>query len=110
MDKFSEATTSEHQFKQNTNKADLLPLTPMHKLGPKHLQEIPGFTDLENKLMVARREEWEKEIVWDRYVHTSIFKMDNQQGPIVYHRELCCYVVAWMEGSLGKNGYTCMYG
>ena len=21
--------------------------------------------------------------VWDRYVHTAIFKMDNQQGPTI---------------------------
>ena len=25
----------------------------------------------------------EKKEVWDRQVHTAIFKMDNQQGPIV---------------------------
>ena len=24
-----------------------------------------------------------KKEVWDRQVHTAIFKMDNQQGPIV---------------------------
>ena len=26
---------------------------------------------------------------WDRHVHTAIFKMGNQQGPTVQHRELC---------------------
>ena len=25
----------------------------------------------------------------DRHVYTAIFKMDNQQGPTVLHRELC---------------------
>ena len=24
-----------------------------------------------------------------RHVHTAMFKMDNQQGPTVQHRELC---------------------
>ena len=23
--------------------------------------------------------------VWDRHVHTAVFRMDDQQGPIVYH-------------------------
>ena len=27
--------------------------------------------------------------VWDRHVHTTVFKIDNQQGPTVQHRELC---------------------
>ena len=26
--------------------------------------------------------------VWDRHVHTATFKIDNQQGPTVQHREL----------------------
>ena len=45
--------------------------------------------------------------VWDRHVHTAIFKMDNQQGPTVQHRVLSN--VMWQngwEGSLGENGYT----
>ena len=31
---------------------------------------------------------WGKE-VWECHVHTVIFKMDNQQGPTVEHKELC---------------------
>ena len=31
--------------------------------------------------------------------------MENQQGPAGQHWELCS-----MEGSLGENGYMCMYG
>ena len=27
--------------------------------------------------------------VYDWHVHTFIFKLDNQQGPAVWHRELC---------------------
>ena len=30
----------------------------------------------------------ESQGVWDGHVH-SIFKMDNQQGPIVQHMKLC---------------------
>ena len=26
---------------------------------------------------------------WDWHVHTTTFKIDNQQGPTVYHKELC---------------------
>ena len=39
-----------------------------------------------------------------------MFYMENQQGPAVQHRGLCsmsCGSLEW-EGSLGKNGYTCM--
>ena len=32
----------------------------------------------------------------------AVFKMDNQQGPTVSHRELCkCYMAAWMGGDFG---------
>ena len=27
--------------------------------------------------------------VWDWHVHTAIFKVDNQQGPTVHHKDLC---------------------
>ena len=27
--------------------------------------------------------------VWNGYAHTALFKMDNQQGPTVQHKELC---------------------
>ena len=26
--------------------------------------------------------------VWDEYIHTTVYKMDNQQGPTVEHEEL----------------------
>ena len=38
--------------------------------------------------------------VWDEHVHTAIFKMDNQQGPTVLHRELCLV----LSGSLHRRG------
>jgi len=36
----------------------------------------------------------------DQYTHTAIFKMDNQQGPTVEHRELC----SALRGSLDGRG------
>ena len=39
---------------------------------------------------------------WGLPVHTAIFKMDNQQGPIVQHRESAqSYVAVWIGGELG---------
>ena len=32
------------------------------------------------------------------HVHTAIFKMDNQQGPIVSHMELCSMLCASLDG------------
>ena len=31
----------------------------------------------------------DSEGVWNRNVQTAVFKMDNQQGPTMEHRELC---------------------
>ena len=45
------------------------------------------------------------------HVHTAVFKMDNQQGPTVRHRELCP-VLTWQPGwewNLRENGYMYMY-
>ena len=33
-----------------------------------------------------------------RPVHTAVFKMDNQQGPTVQHRELCSMLCGSLEG------------
>ena len=38
--------------------------------------------------------------VWDGHGHTALFKMDNQQGPAVQHREFCSVFC----GSLGGRG------
>ena len=51
--------------------------------------------------------------VWDSDVHTAIFKMDNQQGPIVQHMELCSMLCASLDGRgvWGRmDTYTCMAG
>ena len=45
--------------------------------------------------------------VWDQYVHTALFKMDNQQGHTVKHREPLLKVMwqpGW-DGILRENGY-----
>ena len=36
--------------------------------------------------------------VWDGYVHTAIFKMDDQQEPAVQHRELCPMLCGSLDG------------
>ena len=43
------------------------------------------LTDLENKFMVATGEERGGGMVkvWNKYVHITIFKMNNQQIPIL---------------------------
>ena len=42
--------------------------------------------------------------------HTAIFKMDNQQGPIVQHMELCSMLYGSLDGrgTWGKMD-TCIY-
>ena len=37
-------------------------------------------------------------IVWDRHVHTAVFKVDNQQGPTVWHKELCSMLSGSQDG------------
>ena len=36
--------------------------------------------------------------MWDGHVHTALFKMDNQQGLTVYHRELCPVLRGNLDG------------
>ena len=66
------------------------------------------FTVLESELMVVRGSQG----VWDRHIHTAVFKMDKQQGPTVQHKNSAqCYVPAWMERTLGHYGFgICMAG
>ena len=40
----------------------------------------------------------ESEGVWDWHVHTVVFKMNNQQGPTVQHRELCSMLFNNLRG------------
>ena len=45
-------------------------------------------------------------------VRTAIFKMDNQQGPTVYHMELWSMLCDSLDGREfgGENGYVYMDG
>ena len=36
--------------------------------------------------------------VWGQYVHIAMFKMDNQQGPIAQHMELCSMLCGSLDG------------
>ena len=38
--------------------------------------------------------------VWNGHVHTDIFKMYNQQWPIVQHRELCSILYNNLNGKI----------
>ena len=49
-----------------------------------------------NELMVVR--ENDSQGLWDSHVHTAVFKMDNQQRPIVEHMELCSMLCASLDG------------
>ena len=40
----------------------------------------------------------ESQGLWEGYVYTVTFKMDNQQGPIVQHKELCSMLCARLDG------------
>ena len=42
--------------------------------------------------------------VWDGHVHTAIFKIGNQQGPNIQHKELrSIYAATCMEGEFGRE-------
>ena len=42
------------------------------------------LTDMENKLMVTKGKRGRDKIgVWDWHIHTTIYKIDNQQGNAV---------------------------
>ena len=56
--------------------------------------------------------EWGEGIVRDQHAHTAMFKMDNQQGPTVWHTELSSVLCGSLDGvgELRENGYMHMYG
>ena len=58
-------------------------------------------TDSENELIVVRGRTGGRDSrgVWGLHVHTSVFKMDNQQGPTGNSAQ--CYVAAWTGGEFG---------
>ena len=59
------------------------------------------LADLENKLMVTRGRGGggrDRLGVWGGHVHTILFKMVNEQGPTVEHRELCSMFCDSLDG------------
>ena len=50
-----------------------------------YLQNRNRVTDAENKLMVTTGGKWGRDKLgdWDWHIHTTIYKIDNQQGPTV---------------------------
>ena len=60
------------------------------------LQNRKRLTDLENELNVAGGKGQLRTL--GGHVHTAIFKMDNQQGPIIKHTELCSRLCASQDG------------
>ena len=50
------------------------------------IYKIGLLTDIEHKLMVTKVGGWgvrDKLGVWDQQIHTTIYKIDNQQGSTV---------------------------
>ena len=55
------------------------------------------------ELVVPSRKGWGERIVKElRHGHTTVLRMDNQQGSTVQHRSSAqCYAVAWMGREFG---------
>ena len=49
--------------------------------------------------------------VWGGHGHTAVFNVENPQGPVAQHRELCSMLRASLDerGVWGENGYMYMY-
>ena len=76
--------------------------------------ELPHRTEIDSltlKTNLHRQRGRDSEGLWEGHVHTAVFKMDNQQRPIVQHMELSSGLCASLwEGGLGEKGYMYMYG
>ena len=53
-----------------------------------YLQNRNRLTDIENKTIIIKedsggRDRRDKLWVWNQHIHTTIYKIDNQQGPTV---------------------------
>ena len=67
--------------------------------------------------MVTKGEMWgegHKSGAWDSHTHTTVCKIDNQQGPAIEHRELCsifCYDLDESEKEYAHtyNSITLLY-
>ena len=55
------------------------------------------LSDLENELMVIRREGWREGIIRE-FVHMAVCKMENQQSFPVQHMEFCSMLCGSLDG------------
>ena len=76
-----------------------------------YLQNRNRLTDIEDELMLLGGNGGGERLgVWDWHVHTAIFKIDNQQGPAVQHRELCSILCNNLNGKrIWKRIDTCVH-
>ena len=79
-----------------------------------YLQNRNGLPDLENELTVTRGERWGEGIVREveMAMYTLLYFKWITNKDLLYStwNSAQGYVAAWMEGTLGENGYMCMYG
>ena len=47
---------------------------------------------------------------WDGHVHTTVLKMDHQQGPAVEPRELCSMPCSSLDGRGLGGEWTLLFG
>ena len=47
--------------------------------------------------------------MWDGHVHTALFKIENQQGPTIYHRELCLMLCGSLDGRVLGGEWVQVY-
>ena len=86
-------------------------LTRNHTNELTYKTERDSQTQKMNLLLLGERDSQQ---VWDGHVHTVIFKMDNQQGPLgpwnqgSIQNSAQGYVAAWMGGDLGAE-WICVY-
>ena len=59
-------------------------------------------------VMEGRVGERDRPGVWDGYVHTAKFKIENQQGPTVSHRELSSILCNYLFGKR-KDVCVCIH-
>ena len=62
-------------------------------------EQAPWYRFLKRGLVQGARM-WERDTEFgNRQVHPSVFKVDSQQGPALWHRELCSTSCGSLDGS-----------
>ena len=76
------------------------------------LQNRNRLTDLENKLRVTQVERWgekHKLGVWDWHIHTTVYKIDNQQEPTYSTGNSTQYSVITYMGKESEKEWIYVY-